>query len=138
MGCFYFFRIIIVFLIGGFWGGKKGCWVLRNFGQIRLWWDLDWASFCLFWTLPPALLLLNLQEEESRPNFSVFSKLCSLGNCLWNHYDSLKESFQGKMVLLHSSCIGGCGDQFSCGKSIPLHFCNQRHAAGIVKQSRVP
>ena len=35
------------------------------------------------------------------------------------------------MVLLHSSCIGGCVGQFSCGKSIPLHFCNKRHAAGL-------
>ena len=40
VGCFDFFQIIILFLIGGFWEGKKGCWVLRNFGQIRLWWGL--------------------------------------------------------------------------------------------------
>ena len=84
---------------------------------------------CFFWTR---------KKRNQCSNFSVFSKLCSLSNCLWNHYDSPKESFKGNMVLSHSSCIGGCGDQFSCGKSVPLHFCNKCHAAGIVKQSRVP
>ena len=29
-----------------------------------------------------------------------------------------RESFLGKMVLLHSFCIGGCVGQFSCDKSV--------------------
>ena len=29
-----------------------------------------------------------------------------------------RESFLGKIVLLHSFCIGGCVGQFSCDKSV--------------------
>ena len=57
---------------------------------------------------------------------------------LWTHLTPIlhteqvkKKGSQGIMVLLCSSCIGRCRGQFSCGKSIPIHIYNKRHAAGL-------